>query len=106
MREYSFRTFLMIWFGQLTSVIGTGLTHFGLGVWVLRETGSITQFSLIIMFASVPAILVSPFAGVIIDKWKRKWVMAISDTIAGLSTFTIFLLLYFNLFEVWHLYIT
>lgn len=106
MREYSFRIFLMIWLGQLSSVIGTGLTHFGLGVWVLKETGSITQFSLIIMFASVPAILVSPFAGVIIDKWKRKWVMVISDTISGLSTFTIFLLIYFNVFEVWHLYIT
>lgn len=95
----------MIWVGQLVSVIGTGLTQFGLGVWVLKETGSITQFSLIIMFASVPAILASPFAGVIVDKWKRKWVMIISDTISGLSTFTIFILIYLNLFEVWHLYI-
>jgi MFS transporter, DHA3 family, macrolide efflux protein len=106
MREYSFRTFLTIWIGQLASVIGSGLTNFGLGVWVLTETGSVTQFALIIMFASVPAIVAAPFAGVIVDKWKRKWLMVISDFIAGISTIVIFVLIYFNVFEVWHLYIT
>jgi MFS transporter, DHA3 family, macrolide efflux protein len=105
MREYSFRTFFTIWIGQLASVIGSGLTNFGLGVWVLKETGSVTQFALIIMFASVPAIVAAPFAGVIVDKWKRKWVMVISDSVAGLSTLIIFGLIYFNLFEVWHLYL-
>lgn len=106
MREYSFRTFLTIWIGQLASIIGSGLTNFGLGVWVLKETGSVTQFSLIIMFASVPAIIAAPFAGVIVDKWKRKWLMVISDSVAGISTITIFVLMYFNIFEVWHLYLT
>jgi MFS transporter, DHA3 family, macrolide efflux protein len=106
MREYSFRTFFTIWIGQLASVIGSGLTNFGLGVWVLTETGSVTQFALIIMFASVPAIIAAPFAGVIVDKWKRKWLMVISDSIAGISTIIIFVLIYFNVFEVWHLYIT
>jgi MFS transporter, DHA3 family, macrolide efflux protein len=106
MREYSFRTFFTIWIGQLASIIGSGLTNFGLGVWVLTETGSVTQFALIIMFASVPAILAAPFAGVIVDKWKRKWLMVISDSIAGISTIIIFVLIYFNVFEVWHLYIT
>jgi MFS transporter, DHA3 family, macrolide efflux protein len=106
MREYSFRTFFTIWIGQLASVIGSGLTNFGLGVWVLTETGSLTQFALIIMFASVPAIIAAPFAGVIVDKWKRKWLMVISDSIAGISTIIIFVLIYFNVFEVWHLYIT
>jgi MFS family permease len=106
MREYSFSTFFIIWIGQLASVIGSGLTNFGLGVWVLTETGSVTQFALIIMFASVPAIIAAPFAGVIVDKWKRKWLMVISDSIAGISTIIIFVLIYFNVFEVWHLYIT
>jgi MFS transporter, DHA3 family, macrolide efflux protein len=106
MREYSFSTFFTIWIGQLASVIGSGLTNFGLGVWVLTETGSVTQFALIIMFASVPAIIAAPFAGVIVDKWKRKWLMVISDSIAGISTIIIFVLIYFNVFEVWHLYIT
>jgi MFS transporter, DHA3 family, macrolide efflux protein len=106
MRNYSFQTFFTIWIGQLASVIGSGLTNFGLGVWVLKETGSVTSFALIIMFASVPAIIAAPFAGVIVDKWKRKWVMVISDSVAGVSTLIIFALIYFNLFEVWHLYIT
>jgi DHA3 family macrolide efflux protein-like MFS transporter len=31
--------FLVLWFGQAISVLGTGLTTFARGVWVYRETG-------------------------------------------------------------------
>lgn len=105
MYQQSFKTFVVIWIGQLVSIIGTSLTSFGIGVWVLKETGSVTQFSLIMMSATVPAILISPFAGVVVDRWKRKWVMVISDSLAGLSTFAIFLLLLTNSLEIWHIYI-
>ncbi|MFS0863112.1 MFS transporter [Fredinandcohnia sp. 179-A 10B2 NHS] len=105
MYQQSFKTFVVIWIGQLVSIIGTSLTSFGIGVWVLKETGSITQFSLIMMSATVPAILISPFAGVVVDRWKRKWVMVISDSLAGLSTIAIFLLLLSNSLEIWHIYI-
>ena len=44
------RTFLFIWFGQMISLIGSGLTSFGLGVWVYERTGSATEFALIAVF--------------------------------------------------------
>ena len=39
--------FFLVWFGQLISLIGSGLTSLALGVWVYQRTGSVTQFSLI-----------------------------------------------------------
>ena len=36
--------FLTIWAGQLVSVVGSGLTSFALGVWVLEKTGSSFSF--------------------------------------------------------------
>lgn len=54
------RVFLLVWFGQLVSLTGSGLTSFALGVWVYQRTSSVTQFSLILLFALLPSILISP----------------------------------------------
>jgi len=51
------RIFLLIWFRQLVSLMGSGLTSFALGVWVYERTDSVTQFALISVFARLPAIL-------------------------------------------------
>jgi len=98
--------FLIIWFGQVISLIGSGLTGFALGVWVYQTTGSATQFSLIYLFTELPAIIIAPLAGVIADRWDRRWVMLLSDLGSGLSTFVIVLLLWSGQLEIWHIYLT
>jgi len=72
------RVFLIVWFGQLVSFIGSGLTNFALGVWVYQRTGSVTQFSMILLFSLLPSILISPIAGAIVDRWNRRWCMILS----------------------------
>ena len=52
------RDFLLIWFGQLVSGVGSRLTSFALGIWVLQTTGSTTGFALIFVAMAVPALLV------------------------------------------------
>ncbi|MFO7660090.1 MAG: hypothetical protein R6V77_04185, partial [Candidatus Cloacimonadaceae bacterium] len=47
-----------------------------------------------------------PIAGVLVDRWNRKWVMALSDIGAGLVTLTILILMLVGQLEIWHLYIT
>jgi len=55
--------FLLIWFGQVIALIGSGLTGFALGVWVYQQTGSAIQLSIIVIFTRLPGIAVSPLAG-------------------------------------------
>jgi MFS family permease len=98
-------TFVLIWFGQVISLIGSGLTGFALGIWVYQTTGSATQFSLIYLFAELPTTLVAPLAGVIADRADRRWVMILSDTGSGLSTLAIALLLWLGKLEIWHIYL-
>ena len=100
------QTFIIIWFGQVISLIGSGLTGFALGVWVYQTTGSATQFSLIYLFTELPAILVAPLAGSIADRWERRWVMIFSDTVSGISTVVIALLLWLGKLDIWHIYLT
>lgn len=85
----SHRTFLTVWIGQLASIIGTSLTWFGLSVWVYLESGSVTQLSMMILAATLPRILLSPVAGVFVDRWDRRWAMILSDGVSGLGTVVI-----------------
>ena len=101
----AFRTFLLIWFGQLISLTGTGLTGFALGVWVYQRTGSVTQFSLIALSTTLPGILFSPLAGALVDRWDRRWAMFIADAGAALCTLSMCVLLYFGRLQVWEIYI-
>jgi len=84
-----FRTFLIVWFGQLVSLVGSSLTWFGLSVWVFLETGSVTALSMMLLAGTLPRILLSPIAGAYVDRWNRRWVMIISDALTGLGTLVI-----------------
>ena len=97
------RTFFVIWSGQLVSTIGSGLTGFALGVWIYQETGSVTLFALNLLAFAVPNLLVSPFAGALVDRWDRRWVMIMSDTGAGLATLSIAILYMTGNLEVWNI---
>ena len=99
------KTFLVIWFGQLISTLGSGLTGFALSVYVYQRTGSVTQLSLTLLAATVPAVLFSPLAGAVVDRSDRRWVMVLSDTGSGLSSLAIWLLLAVGQLEVWHIYV-
>ena len=55
------RLFIFIWFGQIISAIGSGLTSFALGIWVYQRTGSATDLALISLFATIPRIAISPW---------------------------------------------
>ncbi len=97
--------FSLVWFGQLLSLIGTGMTSFALALWAWRETGAATSLALVAFFAAGPTILFSPFAGALVDRWNRKLVMMVSDSAAGAATCVLLLLYSFDVLQIWHLYV-
>jgi MFS transporter, DHA3 family, macrolide efflux protein len=99
------RTFLVVWFGQFISLLGTGLTGFALGVWVYQRSGSATQFTLMILSATLPGILLTPLAGVLADRWNRRGLMLVSDIGAGICTLLTAALIIFGGIQLWHVYL-
>lgn len=99
------RTFYIIWFGQLVSTLGSGLTGFALGVWIYEETSSVFLFSTNIFIYAGTSLLVTPFAGALVDRWNRRLVMILSDAGAGLSTLVVFILFSTGRMEIWHIYV-
>lgn len=99
------KTFSVIWIGQLVSLLGSGLTSFALGIWALERSGSVTQYTLIILSASLPGILFAPFAGALVDRWDRRKVMFWTDLGPAVITLSYAFLLWRGGLEVWHIYI-
>jgi MFS transporter, DHA3 family, macrolide efflux protein len=97
--------FSLIWFGQLISMFGTATTRFALLVWAYEKTGEATTTALLGFFSFILYVLVSPVAGVLIDRLDRRLVMIVSDLGAGLMTLGLFLLYSSGDLEIWHLYI-
>lgn len=75
----SFRLFLIIWFGQLFSKIGCGISAFSLGIYLFQQTGSIFTYSSFLLCAFLPSILLTPIGGVIADRVDRKLLMILGD---------------------------
>ncbi len=98
-------TFLIVWLGQLVSLIGTRLTAFALGFWVYQQTGSATQFTFIAIATALPGILMLPLSGTLVDRWDRRKVMMLSDAGAGPCTLVITLLFWTDQLQILHVYI-
>jgi MFS transporter, DHA3 family, macrolide efflux protein len=96
--------FTLVWLGQIVSVLATNMTVFALTIWVFEETGSATALGLLQVFFITPLLIVTPIAGVMVDRYNRKLMMMVSDLTAGLATISILSLHYFGLLEIWHLY--
>ena len=99
------KTFYTVWFGQLISTLGSGLTGFALGVWLYERTGSVTLFALNILAFSLPSVLMAPFVGVMTDRYDRRKIMLVGDIGAGVSTLILFLLLSTDALQTWHIYL-
>src|SRR4051794_2492558 len=99
------RAFLMIWAGQVVSSLGSYLTGFALGVWLYQQTGSATLFALITLVTTVPGLLLSPFAGALVDRWDRRWALVLANGGAGAATLALALLIWGGRLELWHIYL-
>ncbi len=75
----NFRKFLLLWSGELISSIGGGLTSFGLGVYIFRQTGSAASMGLVTLLGFLPTLLLSVPAGVLADRYDRRLLMMIGD---------------------------
>lgn len=97
----SLRAFLIIWVGQLVSLIGSQLTGFALGVWVYDQTHSVMWLAVTQIAMQAPFVILSPLAGVLADRWNRRTAMIVSDFGAGLAVLAAAILYLSNRLQPW-----
>jgi len=99
------KAIIVIWLGQLISVLASSMTGFALSIWMYQQTESATAMALVQVCFITPFLIMSPFAGVMVDRYNRKLMMMLSDFTSILSTGLVFLLYVSGNLQFWHLYI-
>lgn len=89
---------------QTLSLIGSRMTSIGVGIWVFTETGKTAPLLLTSFFNELPGMLAGSLAGVIVDRWDRRWVMILSDLGQAVGSVLLMISFLSGEFEVWHLY--
>lgn len=83
-------TFKKVWCARLISILGTELTSFGVSVWIYSSTGKATPMAITLLCSILPSIILGPFSGVICDRYNRKFVILVADTLAALISLSLF----------------
>ncbi|MBE0681335.1 MAG: MFS transporter [Anaerolineales bacterium] len=96
--------FTIVWIGQIVSVLASAMSQFGLTIFMFQKTESATALGLMQVFFITPFLLISPVAGVMVDRHNRKMMMMVSDLGAGIATIVILVFQWLGILEFWHLY--
>lgn len=72
-----------LWLGQVVSQLGDWFNSIALYSLLYELTGSATSIALVLVLQMLPAMLVSPVAGVVIDRFDRRAIMIAADLVRG-----------------------
>ncbi|MBN2148663.1 MAG: MFS transporter, partial [Anaerolineales bacterium] len=64
--------------GQAVSILASSMTGFALSIWVFQQTSSATSLGIMQTAFILPYLLMIPLAGVMVDRYNRKLMMAVS----------------------------
>jgi DHA3 family macrolide efflux protein-like MFS transporter len=96
--------FFTIWTGQAFSLLGSMLVSFAIIWWMTKTTGSATVLARASLAGLLPQILLGPIAGTLVDRWNRRVVMMVADSLIALATAVLAVLFLTNSVELWHVY--
>lgn len=99
------RNFLLLWQGQLVSSLGDVAYEIALGFWVLMTTGSTALMGSLMAASTLPRVVVSPFAGVIVDRRDRRWLMIVMDLVRGIAVILVGGAAVAGVLQVWMVFV-
>ncbi|MBN2373158.1 MFS transporter [bacterium] len=105
LRALRYRNFRIFFYGQSVSLIGTWMQTIAMSWLVFRLTGSGFLLGLVGFSTQFPAFLMSPFAGVYVDRLNRRWLVIVAQTLAMIQAFILAFLTLTGAIKVWHIII-
>lgn len=99
------RNFALLWFGQSASLLGDIIFMFSINWLILEKTGSALQVGGNLVVTVISGTLFSTLAGVLADRWDRRWLLLISDLLRGGIVLTLALVLWAIPFNITYIYI-
>jgi len=99
------KLFFTIWGGQVFSILGSKLVDFAM-IWYMTETtGSATVLATGTIASILPFVIIGPVLGSLVDRWRRRLMIIVADSVIAVFTLIIMLLFWFGAIQIWHIYI-
>jgi MFS family permease len=92
--------------GQFVSQIGDKFYMLALAIWVLDTTKSTAMMGAVLFCSFFPTFLIGFVAGAVVDKYDRKIIIVAADIIRGLVIAIVTCLYYFNLLNIYAIFIS
>ncbi|WNS41440.1 MFS transporter [Paenibacillus sp. MMS20-IR301] len=90
---------------QTISLFGSSLVQYAILWHITLNTQSGVMMTISIICGFVPMFLLSPFAGVWADRYSRKWLIVISDSLIAVSTLIMAILFLLGYDSMWLLFV-
>ncbi len=98
LRNRNYRLFFM---GQGISLIGTWMQSIAMGWMVYEMTGSPFWLGIIGFSSQVPVFLAAPFGGVLADRWNKKKILLVTQTLSLLQALVLSILVGLGIIRIW-----
>ena len=99
------RALRLIFTANMISMIGSGLNAAGVTWYILQATHSEMALGTMLMLQTIPALLMLPFTGVIIDREDRRRLVMVLDAARGLVVLTVAVLALRGMAKLWEVYL-
>src|SRR5260370_13509911 len=95
----------LIFAANVVSMIGSGMNSAGVTWFVLQATHSEMALGTLLMLQTIPALLMLPFTGVVIDRQDRRHLVMTLDAARGLVVLAVAILAYRGMAQLWQVYL-
>ena len=95
----------LIFAANLISMVGSGMNSAGVTWFLLQKTHSEMALGTLLMLQTVPAMIMLPFTGVVIDREDRRRLLMVLDAARGLVILCVAVLAYHGVAALWEVYL-
>jgi len=99
-RSLKYRNFKLFFYGQSISLIGTWMQKTAVSWLVYRLTGSALLLGLVGFVSLIPSLVLSPFAGSLIDRYDRYKILVITQVVSMLQAGALAALIFFEFYNI------
>jgi MFS family permease len=99
-RSLKYRNFKLFFYGQSISLIGTWMQKTAVSWLVYRLTGSALLLGLVGFVSLIPSLVLSPFAGSLIDRYNRYKILVITQVVSMLQACALAALIFFEFYNI------